>query len=135
MRRHLRPPQRRGARAGFTLVELLVAITLLLACVVGMGLSSMRFSSTVADTSLRARAQALADAQIAMARTWPTWATLETLTGAQYNAPLEGLVRTTGVVADTTGGRAVKRLTVTVRSVRAGALAPDVVRTITVAAP
>jgi type II secretory pathway pseudopilin PulG len=130
-----RPLPARDGRAGFTLVELLIAITLLMACVVGMGMSSLRFSRTVADTSLRARAQALADAQIAMARTWPTWATLESLADAQYNAPLEGLTRTTGVVADTTGGRAVKRLTVTVRSARAGALAPDVVRSITVAAP
>lgn len=133
MRRHPRPEGR--ARRGFTLVELLVAIILLGICITGLAMSSARFSKSVVDTTLRARAQALADAQIAMARTWPTYASLETLALPAWNNGIEGLTRTTTVTADTLSGRNAKRLTVTVRSVRPGALAPDVVRSITVTAP
>lgn len=125
----------RPARRGFTLTELLVAIVLLGVCLVGFSMSSARFSRSVVDTTLRARAQALADAQIAMARTWPTYATLEELEDSTWNRGVEGLWRTTTVVLDTTDGRNTKRLTVTVRSVRAGLLRPDVVRGITVTAP
>ena len=135
MRRRPAPPTRPAPRDGFTLVEVMMAMVILVICIVVLGQGSLRFSRGVADTSLRARAQALADAQIAMARTWPTYATLENLSLTAYNESIDGLVRTTSVTADTLGGRNVKRLVVTVRSARAGALAPDVVRAITVAAP
>jgi prepilin-type N-terminal cleavage/methylation domain-containing protein len=127
--------QRLRSRRGFTLVELLVAMVLLIICALGMSFSSMRFSQTIGDSTLRTRAQSLADVQIAMARTWPSYPTLEDLQNSQYNLPVEGLLRTTAITSDTTGGQNVKRLTVTVRSAEVGALQPDVIRSITIAAP
>jgi prepilin-type N-terminal cleavage/methylation domain-containing protein len=126
---------RSGSRDGFTLIELLVAVILLVICAVGMGASTARFSRTIGDSTLRSRAQSLADVQLAIARTWPTYGTLETLQETSYNQPVEGLLRTTTVVHDTTGLLNVKRLTVRVRSATIGALTPDVVRSITIAAP
>jgi Tfp pilus assembly protein PilV len=113
----------------------MVALVILSVIALGVNLGTARFTRTIADSTLRTRAQALADAQIAMARSWPTYSTLGNLAGAPYNAGVTGLTRSTAVAVDTTGGRNVRRVTVTVRSVVSGALNPDVVRSITIAAP
>jgi prepilin-type N-terminal cleavage/methylation domain-containing protein len=128
-------PPRRAPRAGFSLIEVMVALVILSVIALGVNLGTARFTRTVADSTLRTRAQALADAQIAMARSWPTYSTLNSLTGPAFNGGVTGLTRTTAVAVDTTGGRNVSRVTVTVRSVVTGALTPDVVRSITIAAP
>jgi prepilin-type N-terminal cleavage/methylation domain-containing protein len=124
-----------SARRGFTLAELLVAMVLLIICAVGMGFSTMRFSRTVGDSALRSRAQSLADVQLAMARSWPAYGSLEMLSTTQYNTPADGLTRATSVVQDTTGGRNLKRVTVQIQSQVPGLLTPDVVRSITISAP
>jgi prepilin-type N-terminal cleavage/methylation domain-containing protein len=126
---------RQDPRSGFTLVELLVAMVLLIICALGMSFASMRFSQKIGDSTIRTRAQSLADVQIALARTWPTYGTLEELQGARFNSTVDGLNRATAVNADTTGGMNLKRLTVTISSVDPTALQPDVVRSITLAAP
>jgi prepilin-type N-terminal cleavage/methylation domain-containing protein len=132
----MRPSSQRPARrTGFTLIETMVALVILSVIALGVNLGTARFTRTIADSTLRTRAQALADAQVAMARSWPTYTTLGTITGAGYNTGITGLTRSTTVVMDTTGGRNSARVTVTVRSVVTGALTPDVVRTITIAAP
>lgn len=125
----------RGRRSGFTLVELLVAMILLVACVLGLSAATARLSRTVGDSSLRSRAQAMADVQIARARSWPTYATLDLLQNASYNGTADGLTRSTLVTADTLSGHNVKRVRVIVESVNNAALQPSIVRTITVAAP
>lgn len=125
----------RRARQGFSLIEVMVALVILSVIAMGVNLGTARFTRTVADSTLRTRAQALADAQIAMARSWPTYTTLGNLSSATYNTGITGLTRSTTVALDTTGGRNVARVTVTVRSVVSGALTPDVVRSITIAAP
>jgi prepilin-type N-terminal cleavage/methylation domain-containing protein len=126
---------RRRRRDGFTLIETMVALVIISVIALGVNLGTAKFTRTIADSNLRTRAQALADAQISMVRSWPTYSTLSALSGAQYNQGVTGLTRQTVVASDTTGGRNVARVTVTVRSVVTGALTPDVVRTITVAAP
>jgi prepilin-type N-terminal cleavage/methylation domain-containing protein len=130
----MRPPLQTDRR-GFSLIEVMVALVVLSVIALGLNIGSAKLTRTVADSSLRTRAQALADAQIALARTWPTYATIGTLTAPAYNPTTDGLTRSTAVSVDTTGGRNVARVTVTVRSVRVGALTPDVVRAITIAAP
>jgi prepilin-type N-terminal cleavage/methylation domain-containing protein len=125
----------RATRGGFTLVELLVAMVLLIICALGMSFASMRFSQKIGDSTIRTRAQSLADVQIALARTWPTYGTLEDLQAPRFNATVDGLNRATAVNVDTTGGMNLKRLTVTISSVDPTALKPDVVRSITLAAP
>jgi prepilin-type N-terminal cleavage/methylation domain-containing protein len=125
----------RPRRGGFTLVELLVAMVLLIICALGMSFASMRFSQKIGDSTIRTRAQSLADVQIALARTWPTYGTLEDLQHTRFNTPVDGLNRATTVVMDTTGGINLKRLTVTISSVDPTVLQPDVVRSITLAAP
>jgi prepilin-type N-terminal cleavage/methylation domain-containing protein len=128
-------PVRRRRRGGFTLIETMVALVIISVIALGVNLGTAKFTRTIADSNLRTRAQALADAQIAMVRSWPTYSTLGSLSGPGYNQGVTGLTRQTVVATDTTGGRNVARVTVTVRSVVTGALTPDVVRSITVAAP
>jgi prepilin-type N-terminal cleavage/methylation domain-containing protein len=128
-------PVRRRTRDGFTLIETMVALVIISVIALGVNLGTAKFTRTIADSNLRTRAQALADAQIALVRSWPTYTTLANLSGAAYNQGVTGLTRETVVARDTTGGRNVARVTVTVRSVVTGALTPNVVRTISVAAP
>jgi prepilin-type N-terminal cleavage/methylation domain-containing protein len=128
-------PVRRRRRGGFTLIETMVALVIISVIALGVNLGTAKFTRTIADSNLRTRAQALADAQIAMVRSWPTYSTLGSLSGPTYNQGVTGLTRQTVVATDTTGGRNVARVTVTVRSVVTGALTPNVVRSITVAAP
>jgi prepilin-type N-terminal cleavage/methylation domain-containing protein len=128
-------PVRRRTRDGFTLIETMVALVIISVIALGVNLGTAKFTRTIADSNLRTRAQALADAQIALVRSWPTYTTLANLSGPTYNQGVTGLTRETVVARDTTGGRNVARVTVTVRSVVTGALTPNVVRTISVAAP
>lgn len=125
-------PPAKAARRGFTLVEVVLALTLLSGVVLMLSMGTTKFQRSVGDSNIRSRAQARADLQLAMARSWPTWSTLESLTGSGYNGPLDGLTTTTAVSADTTGGRRIKRVTVTVSS---SSMPLPVKRTIAVAAP
>lgn len=132
------PPRRatpRRSRAGFTLIETIIALTILSGIVMAIGVGTSRLQRSIGDSNIRTRAFARADVQIGMARAWPTWATLETLAGASYNGTRDGLVTTTTVTADTAGNRRIKRLSVTVTATQAGALPTPVRRTIAIAAP
>ncbi|MEQ1691598.1 MAG: prepilin-type N-terminal cleavage/methylation domain-containing protein [Gemmatimonas sp.] len=122
----------KAARRGFTLVEVVLALTLLSGVVLMLSMGTTKFQRSVGDSNIRSRAQARADLQLAMARSWPTWSTLEELTRERYNEALDGLATTTIVSADTTGGRRIKRITVTVSS---SSMPLPVKRTIAVAAP
>jgi prepilin-type N-terminal cleavage/methylation domain-containing protein len=123
------------ARAGFTLIETVIALTILSGVILAIGMGTTKLQRSVGDTNLRTRAFARADVQIGMARAWPTWSTLENLAGASYNGTRDGLVTSTTVTADTTNNRRIKRIAVTVTSATSGALPNPVRRTIAIAAP
>jgi prepilin-type N-terminal cleavage/methylation domain-containing protein len=129
-------PAPRSARSrrqgGFTLVEVVMALTLLSGVVLALTMGTTKFQRSVGDSNIRSRAQARADLQLAMARSWPTWSTLETLAAGAYNTTADGLATSTVVTVDTTRGQRIKRVTVVVSST---SMPIPVRRTISVAAP
>jgi len=129
--RQVRPRRRTGHR-GFTLVEVVFALTLLSGVVLMLSMGTTKFQRSVGDSNVRSRAQARADLQLAMARSWPTWSTLENLTAGAYNTPADGLSTSTSVTADTSRGQRIKRVSVVVSS---PAMPVPVRRSISVAAP
>lgn len=125
----------RPARAGFSLVEMLVAIVLLAGVVLAMSMGSTMVSRSVSDTGARNRAQALADLQIARARAWPAYATLTDLAGAAYNGTTAGLVSATQVTVDSAQGVRTTTVRVTITGQPGSGLALPVRRRIVIAAP
>lgn len=117
---------------GFTLVEVVMALTLLSGVVLALTMGTTKFQRSVGDSNIRSRAQARADLQLAMARSWPTWSTLETLAAGAYNTTSDGLATSTVVTVDTSRGQRIKRVTVVVSST---SMPVPVRRTISVAAP
>lgn len=128
-------PTRHHARRGFTLIETMIAMVILSGVVLSISVGTTRLSRAVGDANVRSRAFARADMIVALARTWPDWNTLETLTGSSYNMARDGFVSTTVVTVDTTRGSRIKRLEVTVRSVPDALMPLPVRRTIAIAAP
>jgi prepilin-type N-terminal cleavage/methylation domain-containing protein len=128
-------PRARPRRTGFTLIETIIALTILSGVVMAIGIGTSRLQRSIGDSNIRTRAFARADVQIGMARSWPTWDTIENLTGAGFNGTRDGLVTATTVTADTTNGRRIKRVRVTVTAAATGALPVPVQRTIAIAAP
>jgi Tfp pilus assembly protein PilV len=122
-------------REGFTLIETMVAVVLLVGVVLTMGMGTTVMSKQVSDSSGRSRGQALADMQIGRARAWPTYATLSALSAASFNVAVGGLTPVTGVVVDTSGGRSLTRVTVTVTGGATSGLRTPIVRSISIAAP
>jgi len=117
---------------GFTLVEVVLALTLLSGVVLALSMGTTKFQKSIGDSSVRSRAQARADLQLAMARSWPTWSSLENLTASAYNGSADGLVTSTTVSMDTSRGQRIKRVTVVVSS---SSMPVPVRRSIAVAAP
>lgn len=130
-----RVPQRSRVRRGFTLTETIIALAILTSVVLTIGLGTTKLQRSVGTSNIRTRAFARADVQIGMARAWPTWTTIDSLSKAVYNGTKDGLITTTSVSTDTTSNRRIKRITVTVNSVPTGALPSPVVRTIAISAP
>mgnify|MGYP003382720948 CR=1 FL=1 len=124
--------RQRAARKGFTLVEVVLALTLLSGVVLALSMGTTKFQRSVGDSNVRSRAQARADLQLAMARSWPTWSSLEALTGNAYNGSADGLVTSTSISVDTSRGQRIKRITVVVSS---PSMPLPVRRSIAVAAP
>ncbi len=132
-----RTPTRRAhaSRRGFTLIETMVAVVLLVGVVLAMGMGTTVMSRKVSDSSGRSRAQALADMQIGRARAWPTYATLSALSATTYNTVVGGLTPATAVAVDTSSGRNITRVTVTVTGNTTSGLRSPIVRSISIAAP
>lgn len=122
-------------RAGFTLIETLVAVVLLSGVVLAMAMGTTQASKRVSDSSGGSRAQALADVQIARARVWPTYSTLSDLSAPAYNTAIEGLTPSTNVIVDSTNGIFQTKVTVTVTGGTTSGLNIPIRRTIIVAAP
>lgn len=129
----LRTPRR--ARRGFSLVEIIVALTLLVGVVLAMAMSSTTTSHSVSDAGARSRANAMADQQISLARVWSSYNTLSDLANGSYNVEREGLTPTTTVVVDSTNGVRTTTVTVRVAGEAGSGLLQPVVRRITIAAP
>jgi prepilin-type N-terminal cleavage/methylation domain-containing protein len=125
----------RHPRSGFTLIEVMVAMALLVTVVVGLSMSTVVFSRAVTDTSGRTRAQAIADMQINRALVWPSYGTLPQLASASYNGTIDGFTLSTSVSVDTLGLRDRTVVRVNVTSAVPGQLRVPVRRTITIAAP
>ena len=131
----IRSVRRTRPRTGFTLIETMIAMVILSGVVLSISVGTTKLSRAVGDANVRSRAFARADMIIALARTWPSWTTLEALAGTTYNAERDGFVSTTTVAVDTTRGRRIKRLQVTVRSVPSSLMPLPVRRSIAIAAP
>jgi general secretion pathway protein I len=125
----------RARRRGFTLLEVMLAITILGIAVLGLMAATGRMIRSVTDDRVRTLASASADARIAVIRQWPTYATIDSaFETAESATPGVGWMRTTVVerVGGPTDEEDYKRVTVTVTG--PGLPAP-VSRSISLAAP
>lgn len=123
-----------AARAGFTLIEVVIALSILSAVVLLMAPAAQRYVSTAARSRREIQAAAIADAELALIRVYPTYDSLKVrFDSTKTNVPFPGWTRTTQVVragANTLGD--ITRVTVTVTG---PTLAQPIKRILTVAAP
>lgn len=134
-RTHGRRQQRRRNRRGFTLIEIMIALTLLAFVVLGLSSATAPLMHTATITRVRSQANEVANSQVAQVLAWPEYSSLEaTFAGAVNDWPHAGWRRTTTVVRVGGVGQTTdfKRITVTVQ---APTLETPVARTITIAAP
>ena len=123
------------SRAGFTLIEVLMAVVILAILTLGLMSNSGKMIRGVTDDRARTLAATAADARIARIRVWPNYATLEaTFVAVENNTPAAGWTRTTTITR--TGGPAqpndFKRATVVVTG---PGLPVPISRSIALAAP
>ncbi|MEO7998111.1 MAG: prepilin-type N-terminal cleavage/methylation domain-containing protein [Gemmatimonadaceae bacterium] len=123
-----------NTRRGFSLIEVLIAVTILSGVVLTMAMNTTKSSRNVTSSGTRSRAQALLDQQIARARIWPTYSTLSQLTAARYNVASNGLTPSTVIAVDSTSGKNLTTVTVTV-SGSTNVLPVAMIRSISIAAP
>ena len=127
--------------AGFTLIEMAIAMTILSIVLVVIPYAEIRFTRAVSTNRIRNEANALADAWIARCRAEPNYAALDSTSAGKCRGTVTGLgtynfTRTTTVTGDATlSGVAdslnnYKRVTVVITGT---ALTSPVKRTITVA--
>jgi len=129
-----------NAQAGFTLIEVLIAVSILAIVTLGMGATTTAFVRTVNQNKMRNEAMGIVDAQISKIRTEPMYDSVT----ARYSgtttisSPPYSFTRVTTITNDATlSGVAdslndYKRVTVTVT---ATGMSPSVSRTVTLAAP
>jgi prepilin-type N-terminal cleavage/methylation domain-containing protein len=128
-------------KAGFTLIEVAIAVTILSIALLIIPYAGIRFTRAVATNRVRNEANALADAWIARCRSDPNYAALDSTGTGKCKGTATGLgtygfTRTTTVTGDASlSGMAdslndYKRITVVVSG---GGLATNVSRTVTVA--
>jgi prepilin-type N-terminal cleavage/methylation domain-containing protein len=119
---------------GFSLIEVVIALTILSTVVLLMAVPAGRFMSTINKSQRKIQAAATADAQVALVRSYPVYdSLLVKFDSTRSNTPFTGWTRTTSVVRTgqgTTGD--ITRVTVTVTG---PGLATPVKRFATVAAP
>jgi prepilin-type N-terminal cleavage/methylation domain-containing protein len=133
----------RNKEAGFTLIEVAIAVTILAIALLIVPYAGIRFTSTVVNNRIKNEAGALANAWIARCRAEPNYAALDSNVAGKCRGTVTGLgnynfTRTTTVTTDATlSGVAdslnnYKRVTVVVTSTQ---LATPVSRTVTIAKP
>lgn len=120
-------------RDGFTMIEVMIAVVLLAGVVLAMGMSTTVLGRNMRSSDIRNRAQSVADMQIGRARAWPTYSTLSQLSAAKFNGSADGLTSATTVSVDSSAGKNLTTVTVTVTSVQSGALASPIVRSVSIA--
>jgi prepilin-type N-terminal cleavage/methylation domain-containing protein len=88
-------------RSGFSLVEIMVALTILMIIILGLANTTISFLHETTIDTVRVRAQSFADMRIAEVRGYPIYDSLSTkFNGA--DTPESGFSRTTTVVHDKT---------------------------------
>ena len=123
---------------GMTLMEIIVALTILAVVILGMGQFAFNFSRTERQSEARTIAVNLADQRLSLIRSNPNYSVIDSIYGVAETSisGFPGYARTTTIVH--TGGAPptytddYKTVTVTVTS---GALTTSVVKTVIVAAP
>jgi len=131
----------RTRQRGFSLVEIMVALTILMIIILGLANTTISFLHETTIDTVRVRAQSFADMRIAEVRGYPTYDNL-TATFNNTDTPEAGFARQTQVVRDKTATSTcnnpagcpkndVTRVTVTVTN--AGLAAP-VARTLAISA-
>jgi len=128
-------------KRGFSLVEIMVALTILMIIILGLANTTISFLHETTIDTVRVRAQSFADMRIAEVRGYPTYDNL-TATFNSTDTPESGFTRQTQVVRDKSATSTcnnpagcpkndVTRVTVTVTN--AGLAAP-VARTLAISA-
>lgn len=119
---------------GFSLIEVVIALTILSSVVMMMAVPAGRFMSTVSKSQRQVQAAAAANAQIALVRTYPVYDSLRVkFDSTRNNTPFTGWTRTTTVVRTGAGTTSdITRVTVTITG---SGLATPIKRFATVAAP
>ena len=89
----------RTRRRGFSLVEIMVALTILMIIILGLANTTISFLHETTIDTVRVRAQSFADMRIAEVRGYPTYDNL-TATFNNTDVPEAGFNRRTQVVRD-----------------------------------
>lgn len=119
---------------GFTLIEVLIALTILSAIILMMAAPASKFLSTTARSQRRIAASVVADAQIALVRMYPTYDSLKIkYDSTRSNVPFPGFTRQTQIVRTSPG--AAGDVTKVIVTVNGPGLATPIKRTATIAAP
>ena len=91
----------RTKQRGFSLVEIMVALTILMIIILGLANTTISFLHETTIDTVRVRAQSFADMRIAEVRGYPTYDNL-TVTFNKTDTPEPGFSRQTIVVRDKT---------------------------------
>jgi prepilin-type N-terminal cleavage/methylation domain-containing protein len=91
----------RMRKRGFSLVEIMVALTILMIIILGLANTTISFLHETTIDTVRVRAQSFADMRIAEVRGYPTYNNLTT-TFNNTDTPEAGFTRQTVVVRDKT---------------------------------
>lgn len=93
------------SEGGFTLIEVLLAVTMLATLTLALMSNSAKMIRGVTDDRTRTLAATSADERIARVRVWPNYATLEaTFVAVENDTPLPGWTRTTTMTRTGTSG-------------------------------
>jgi prepilin-type N-terminal cleavage/methylation domain-containing protein len=125
---------RAKSRDGFTLIEVIMAVTILSSITPMMAAPASKFMSTTAKSQRRIAASAAADAQIALVRMYPNYDSLRVkFDSTRSNVPFPGYTRQTQVIR--TGAGTTSDITRIVVTITGSGLATPIKRTATIAAP
>jgi type II secretion system protein I len=125
---------RRQSTAGFTLVEVLIALCMLSVVLLAAAASTTKYLGVITRNRIRIQAAAVADAQIAKVRVSPAYDSLTVrFDSSRTNVPFVGYTRSTRVLRS--GAGTTNDLTKIRVTVSGPELTSPVVRYATIAAP